>query len=111
MDIYRRAQIKLVIVIQNLLVCKRLPSFLVSAFQTAQLFIGHFHLHLYFSNNDGFNLQEDFKQGLKDAVAIQSVSSKKEDRGFVIEMVDSVALVWIKYFLYSNCSISLCTSV
>ncbi|CAB4004499.1 cytosolic non-specific dipeptidase [Paramuricea clavata] len=35
---------------------------------------------------------EDFKQGLKDAVVIQSVSSKKEDRGFVIEMVDSVAL-------------------
>ena len=54
------------------------------------------NLYYYFSKKNRFhiyNLQEQFKQGLKHAVAIQSVSSKKEDRDFVIEMVDSVALV------------------
>jgi hypothetical protein len=43
--------------------------------------------------NFKLNLQEDFKQGLKDAVAIKSVSSAKEDRESVIAMVDSVAAV------------------
>jgi hypothetical protein len=43
--------------------------------------------------NFKLNLQEDFKEGLKDAVAIKSVSSSKKDRVSVIAMVDSVAAV------------------